>query len=135
MRLSNHLVSFYGLDTSLKQNPRQSTFTRVFWLRDALARLLLDSGLDGFQYQLIWDLSVIVFTVLTVEFSIALNNIVKVNSMRSAGQLIPFVAGLGGFLTVGSQLYAEYREKRRKHIANHSAEVQVCRCQTNTQGS
>ncbi|KAF8445109.1 hypothetical protein BGX38DRAFT_1197032 [Terfezia claveryi] len=60
---------------------------------------------------LIWDITIIAYTILNVEFSIRMNNFVDVYDIWSIGQLIPVIIGAGGIGSAAAELYVYAREK------------------------
>ncbi|KAF8426532.1 hypothetical protein EV426DRAFT_436543 [Tirmania nivea] len=63
---------------------------------------------------ILWDVSNILFAVLNVEYALVFNNVIDVYEMKSAGQFVALVIGVGGVLTAMSELYVDLRTKRIK---------------------
>ncbi|KAF8459285.1 hypothetical protein BDZ91DRAFT_852008 [Kalaharituber pfeilii] len=59
--------------------------------------------------------------IMTIEFTIIINRISEVNDVRSLGQLVALVVGVGGFCTLAVHLFRDLRENRLK-----SAQGEVC---------
>ena len=72
---------------------------------------------------ILWDVSNILFAVLNVEYALVFNNVIGVYEMKSAGQFIAFVIGVGGVLSALSELYVDLRTERLK--MTHSAKSVV----------
>lgn len=72
---------------------------------------------------ILWDTSNILFAILNVEYALVFNNVVGVYEMKSAGQFVAFVIGVGGVLTAMSELYVDIRTKRLKR--DHSAHATI----------
>lgn len=67
--------------------------------------------IDGFQARIIWEIVVLIFCILRVEFTIAANQIQGVNELDTTGQLIPFVVSLGAMLALIAEAITRERRK------------------------
>ncbi|KAF8466336.1 hypothetical protein BDZ91DRAFT_680976, partial [Kalaharituber pfeilii] len=78
---------------------------RTLLVPDTIVIYIKKLGLEDFPFLIFWDLSTVLFTIMTVEFSLVLNNVVDIYHIGSAGQLIPVVMGMGGALTAVCNVY------------------------------
>jgi hypothetical protein len=69
-------------------------------------------GLENVSPLIIWDLAVLTFTVCTVEMTISMNRIEDVHKIRTSGQMVSLVVGLGSLLTALGELYVGKRQFR-----------------------
>jgi len=63
------------------------------------------------SFQSIIDPGWLLYTMLAVEFTIAFNNIVDVNNILTAGQMIALVVSFGGCFAVLMAIWTTNREK------------------------
>ncbi|KAF8425451.1 hypothetical protein EV426DRAFT_663035 [Tirmania nivea] len=100
-RIHNYLAKKNGREESRDPAPERQTL-QFFGGKRKRGRL--DKSELSSPYWLASDIFTLSYTVLRVEFTIALNNIVGINTMLSAGQLIAVVVSLGGCASVAMQL-------------------------------
>ena len=106
-RMHNYLVEKHKLPGGLKyQEPEVETL--LFWGRASHGRNPYTRRIS-FPLWLAIDVFALCYTILRVEFTVALNSISGVNKIFTAGQLIAFVVALGGCLLVAMQLGRETR--------------------------
>jgi len=60
---------------------------------------------------LAFNMIYILITVIGVEYMVVMNNVTGVNNLLTAGQLLAFIVGIGGFLVAGLLYVTEERHK------------------------
>jgi len=94
---------------ALATQPSRSPFSVLYYARDTVTDLVYRVKMEQFPFLLFWDIISITMTILTVEFTLKLNNIQNVNRIDSAGQLVAFITGIGCALLAAANLFAERR--------------------------
>ena len=67
--------------------------------------------IDGFQARIVWNIVVLICSILRVELTLVVNEVQGVNELDTTGQLIPFLLGLGALLAMIAE--AMTRERRK----------------------
>lgn len=141
-RILTHLRQHYGDDdsTTQQQGPSQSAGENANSGAGAVTGAqgipLPTTGkaastiFDPFKthklpFMILWDVSNILFAVLNVEYALVFNNVIGVYEMKSAGQFVAFVIGVGGVLTAMSELYVDIRTERLKKAHSNSAHLVI----------
>ncbi|KAF7502465.1 hypothetical protein GJ744_005793 [Endocarpon pusillum] len=73
----------------------------------------------------------IAFMIVTIELTLAFNSITGVYTIKSTGQLIPFIVGLGGIWTTVNDLVIDYYKAKTKAEEEMQADTRAAEEQTN----
>lgn len=101
---------------------------RFYWShRNSIRAFLHGIGFKEIKIPLflLWDITIVTYTVLNVEFSLRMNNIDDIYDMWSAGQLFPVIIGAGGIGVAAAEIYVYQREKVLK--VNWAKSVDITR--------
>lgn len=81
------------------------------WMTMSVPRRI-KNHVDGSQSRVIWNITFLVYSIQTLEFTILANNVRGVNDLRSLGQLLAFGISVGALLAMSAGAITKSRRKR-----------------------